>query len=660
MPLFSKRKSGKQKSKVGRNDTKLETNKTNTSQKVKHQDTGSRHGFNDISTTSDVCRKDLLKSCQRPANSSAKCVANFPRQSRLSKSLPEVLVDDAILPSFLEFLQKQDAQNVLNFWLAAETFRLSSREKFNPNSMMQSSHKASQNHLKANIGSNFESGHSALRTGVLVPGNIPDSSRTQSKTFSGKSSETLNIIPSLECFDKDNPSNDTSHQDGYEVSSTCDTTSLNLTSQNLNKSSGHLEIGSISPGLYTNNDNGHTKCNVNSNSQSQKRLDRDSSKCNLESANKNELYDEDDENRIFQSQGKDETSIHQARERRRMSKVMLDDALSIYRHFISLDATQPLGVDENMRRQVESNICTENGIIASNCFNAAQKFAYDTLQSRYFDDFIRSSHYQKHIMDILTSGKVFLADIMYNDDAMFYFMEFMEQEGKSYLLAFWFAVDSFCQELQSKLDKEEYNPDQALSDAMVLYDKYFSMQATNSLGVSDETRIRIENKICREGGPLPECFEEPMENVLTLLEEVYFSIFLDSSVYMKYLNEVFSSVTDIDLDQTSTCADDCSSTASAGEAAKLMESLVNDAEAHEDPDEIWQRPHFGLSIGRVNEFGIYEPGIEPQPGKKEDLKFRQKMKKLVSGDSDKMKEEMAWKVAKMVLEDVKKQQKKAR
>ena len=46
------------------------------------------------------------------------------------------------------------------------------------------------------------------------------------------------------------------------------------------------------------------------------------------------------------------------------------------------------------------------------------------------------------------------------------------------------------------------------------------MQASNSLGVSDETRIRIENKICREGGPLPECFEEPMENVLTLMEEV--------------------------------------------------------------------------------------------------------------------------------------------
>lgn len=56
-------------------------------------------------------------------------MANFPRRSRLSKSLPEVLVDDSILPLFLEFLQRQGAQSVLNFWLAAETFRLSSQDK---------------------------------------------------------------------------------------------------------------------------------------------------------------------------------------------------------------------------------------------------------------------------------------------------------------------------------------------------------------------------------------------------------------------------------------------------------------------------------------------------------------------------------------------------
>ena len=38
-------------------------------------------------------------------------------------------MDDSILPLFLEFLQRLGAQSVLNFWLAAETFRLSSQDK---------------------------------------------------------------------------------------------------------------------------------------------------------------------------------------------------------------------------------------------------------------------------------------------------------------------------------------------------------------------------------------------------------------------------------------------------------------------------------------------------------------------------------------------------
>ena len=42
---------------------------------------------------------------------------------------------------------------------------------------------------------------------------------------------------------------------------------------------------------------------------------------------------------------------------------------------------------------------------------------------RYFPTFLGSSHYCKHQIDILTSGKVFLSDILYNQNAMFYFME---------------------------------------------------------------------------------------------------------------------------------------------------------------------------------------------------------------------------------------------
>ena len=50
------------------------------------------------------------------------------------------------------------------------------------------------------------------------------------------------------------------------------------------------------------------------------------------------------------------------------------------------------------------------------------------------------------------------------------------------------------------------------------------MQASVPLGVDDITRIEIENSICREGGPLPDCFSCPMEHVLCLLEEVYLCV----------------------------------------------------------------------------------------------------------------------------------------
>ena len=59
-----------------------------------------------------------------------------------------------------------------------------------------------------------------------------------------------------------------------------------------------------------------------------------------------------------------------------------------------------------------------------------------------------------------------------------------------------------------------------MSSGCLTHHRYFSMQASVPLGVDDISRIEIENSICREGGPLPECFTYPMEHVLCLLEEV--------------------------------------------------------------------------------------------------------------------------------------------
>lgn len=52
------------------------------------------------------------------------------------------------------------------------------------------------------------------------------------------------------------------------------------------------------------------------------------------------------------------------------------------------------------------------------------------------------------------------------------------------------------------------------------YHRYFSLQATHPLGFDDIVRLEIESNICREGGPLPNCFTTPLRQAWTTMEKV--------------------------------------------------------------------------------------------------------------------------------------------
>ncbi|KAK3737453.1 hypothetical protein QZH41_008339 [Actinostola sp. cb2023] len=310
-----------------------------------------------------------------------------------------------------------------------------------------------------------------------------------------------------------------------------------------------------------------------------------------------------------------------------------------------------------------ANICGEDGKIDPECFSPAQAFAFGVMDRMYYPTFVCSSLYCKHQLDILTGSKVFLSDVLYNEHAMFYFMEFLEQEGVRHMLEFWLTADNFQSMLKDKLENGEYNSQQALDDAMIIYDRYLSMQANLPLGFDDITRIEIENNICREGGPLPDCLSIPLEHILCLLEEVFFPSFLQSNIYFKYLNELLNSVSD--SSNPSGSSEDNESRITkvehTNEKTRLVTSFGSELDLTENPDAIWHRPNAGpLSIGHINEFGIYEPIFAPEPDHDRHntstaAKLGKAMRKLVSGGEDKVKEEMAWKIAKMMIEDVKTQ-----
>lgn len=55
---------------------------------------------------------------------------------------------------------------------------------------------------------------------------------------------------------------------------------------------------------------------------------------------------------------------------------------------------------------------------------------------------------------------------------------------------------------------------------LICFSRYFSLQATNPLGFDDAVRMEIESNICREGGPLPDCFTTPLRQAWTTMEKV--------------------------------------------------------------------------------------------------------------------------------------------
>ena len=179
-------------------------------------------------------------------------------------------------------------------------------------------------------------------------------------------------------------------------------------------------------------------------------------------------------------------------------KTRTEDAVNIYRRYIAPDCSRPLHLPTEFKAEIVERICAETGQVSAECFTAAQEKVVEILELEYFPDFLKSEYHAKHQVDVLTGGQVYLADILYNDTALAHFMEFMETMGKRHIVEFWFTATNFHQLLNCETSQD---------DAMVLYEKYFSMQASSPLGFSDTVRLQIENNICSEDGPDQTCFD---------------------------------------------------------------------------------------------------------------------------------------------------------
>ncbi|KAE8752773.1 hypothetical protein FOCC_FOCC000511 [Frankliniella occidentalis] len=341
------------------------------------------------------------------------------------------------------------------------------------------------------------------------------------------------------------------------------------------------------------------------------------------------------------------------------------DAVRIFEKYLGLNAPLPVPIEEDVRNCVALALCRQ-GLLDPECFSPAQSVCHQIMEEEYFNEFLRSDFFCKHQIDVLTSGDVGLMDILHNQTSLSYFMEFMEQESQRALLEFWLAAHHFSSQMRE--DGDPVNVEQAQSDAIVLYEKYFSLQATCPLGFSNKIRVQIEHNICSENGPPSTCFSHPLKIVEKFLNKNYLKPFLESQLYMKYLSELINTI-----QATRNGGSDCGSeigekpslntnTLLAGGDLTLSRKILRNMEQQNlsidsrqlyDPDSLWRRRHHsGLSFGRINELGRFETEVEPEPDKKSESRITRAMKKLVHMDEDKAKEEMAWQIAEMIVKDV--------
>lgn len=586
-------------------------------------------------------------------------------KSRLSKSLSEVLADKSALGYFIQYLEARDSVALIKFWLDVESFKAASGARVRSESSIGklscipitcdqlecgTNHSLSSSlhdQDKVSLGTDSDScvGDSVSVFESPLHSSLLLSESNKRNVQCGGDQEGLNSSPSS-VFDTSKESENVllSSQHTSKENAGTSNESVCLSQVNQCFSSTSLPYPSVHEPLSTCNSSVLAPGAVPSNSFSD-------SKSIRSSVSDDQLISPSRANKLIQA--------------------TLDDAVRIFKKYIASNAPYRIRMPDDLRNRIVDAICKEDGLVESDCFSECQIIVFHIMEKDYFNDFLRSDFHCKHQIDVLTSGNVYLSDILYNETALFYFMEFMEQEHNQNLLEFWMSAENFNQHLMIK--KGNYDASEAQSDAIVLYDKYFSLQATCPLGFSDKVRLEVEQNICRDGGPLPDCFKKPINIVLHYLEKNYLNPFLTSQLYFNYLSELINTIQTSAglLSRIKKSGSECSSGLNISIQNTLLAMEDNTAPPRKilrnvderemsidsrqlyDPDSLWKRrQQSGLSLGRINSLGRFERDIEQEPSKKEESRLTKVVKKLVNLEEDKAKEEMAWQVAEMIVKDI--------
>jgi len=563
------------------------------------------------------------------------------QSSRLSKTVQEFLLDPASLGYLIQYLEGRDAAHLIRFYLDVQSFRGASGTSL-PSSYtpLQVDHRR----LPRVPEDPNPSSPTSIEGSTLISesGESVDSGYSEAlKNFSDETiSESYHVKTQNSDRNASSTDADTNNRTCDTLSSLRNTTSSSRGQEHVNNSSA-THVASLA----------------------------DDSNC------------DQDTDSLTLADSRSETAFQKNCEEDSRAQSLInsraEDAVKIYRKYIAPDAACPIRIPTEMKREIIEAICDQTGFVARQCFDRAQACVLVLLETDYFPDFLESEYHAKHQVDVLTGGTVMATDILFNDIALFHFMEFMESEGQRPIVEFWMAANNFQQSLQRDA---EVGTGITTHDAMILYDKFFSMQATTPLGFDSTVRLEVENNICQETGPGPQCFARPLEITVGYMESRFLDKFLASKLFSNYVKELinkiqmstrnFSSVPRLSAstESLSSCSSDTNSRMSTSVSRNTLlasgDRLSNTQQTSSesfriedgfltDPDSIWRRTARKCQIGKVDKLGRYHSSWEQAPDTIKDKEtIMGRVRRLGRGEHTKLQEDMAWQVAEMFIKDV--------
>lgn len=338
---------------------------------------------------------------------------------------------------------------------------------------------------------------------------------------------------------------------------------------------------------------------------------------------------------------------------------ILEDALRIYRKYLVTDSVYSIELPATILSKLSLALCENETEAESDtnssklweAFEEAQRHVRDVMEKEYLSDFLESSFYCKYTIEVLTGESLNLREILYCESALFYFMEFLEQEKDVKLpyLEFWLSATNFRKQADQSF---QLDPKQLKSDALVIYEKWFSLQATSPLNFSNRVRTKVEERICSLDPSIGQCFDLAVKIVEVFLERCCFKKFVKSQLFYKHLSEIMSKSDGSEGMQSANGVIRRNSSLSISFPIKRQHRRTNsetiekktiprsistqntllagldhkknknttdlhiDSRQLADPDLLWRRKSSvnGLSFGRVDAFGRYERDFELPTG----------------------------------------------